>query len=250
MDTQAASNAKRDALIERIRKLQRMTTERGASESEAMTAAAFAARLITEHGVEQSELSLRMDAKSCIKDSLISINAKEACWQKIAVGVERLYGTICWLESKKEDLYELGFETEITSLVFYGFPLDVAASIATTAMISVALDTELASAKRKAKGWKQSFEIGFCERVNERLREMRARASEAFRNASKGALVVVKEQVVREEFDKLGQKLYRTRPQNTVKDQAGYAAGQAAGARVGLDSKISNSAGGAQRRLA
>lgn len=58
-----------------------------------------------------------------------------------------------------------------------------------------------------------------------------------------GALVVLKDQLVKEEFGKLGQKLHRVADRATVRDAAAYAAGQRAGDRVALDRQV-----GAERR--
>lgn len=225
----------RDKLIERVRKLSRMTAERGASESEAMQAAELVRRLCAEHNIGQDELSIRADAKSCVKDAYVSIRSKQPAWTRVCVGIERLYGTICWYETKQEDLLELGFDVETAYVVYYGFPVDVACSIATLAICAQALEGEIASRKFK-RGERESFELGMCARMNERIREMRGRGlAEA---KGQGALVVLKDQLVREEFGKLGQRLHRTAARATVRDAAAYAAGQRAGDRVALDRAV------------
>lgn len=234
------AKSKRDAAIERVRKLQAMTTARGASEAEAMMASARISALRTEYGIAESDLSIRADTNSCVKDALVSVASDEPGWRRVAINIEKLYGTICWLEQSEEDLFELGFKVKVTRILYYGFPLDVAASIATLALIGMALDSELTPERTRGKGrgYRGSFTEGFCNRVNARLHEMRVRSSKAFHDASKGALVVVKEQVVRSEFEKLGQKLYRSQHRAPAWDRAGYAAGQAAGGRVGLDAQV------------
>lgn len=236
----------RTALLERIRKLQRMTTDRGAGEHEALQAAAIAARLINEHQVSQSELQIRLDAKHCIKDALTYIGKDPAAWRRVAISIERLFGTICWVEQSKEDPFEMGFTVDVASVVYYGFPLDVAGSIATLAIIAQALDTGLESQGRVAKVKRESFEIGFCDRINERLKEMRQRSQNAFREASKGALVVLKDQLVREEFSKMGVKLRRSSRSHKTVDSEAYSKGRASGGIVGLDPRVS---GQEQRRL-
>lgn len=241
------SDPKRESLIERCRKLGRMTTERGATENEALAAAAALSRLVSEHSISQSELQVRADAQNCVKDALVSLRNKESGWSKVAINIERLYGTICWLDKKSEDVLGLGFETETTSVVFYGFPLDVAASICTLAIIGTALDTSLEALGRVRRDVRDSFEVGFCDRINERLREMRQQRSDAFRNASKGALVVLKDQLVKDEFAKTGQVLRRSRKDNPVRDQSAYAKGKAAGSAVALDPQVANNQ---RRRLA
>lgn len=231
--------ATRDDIIERIKKLQRLNTQRGATEAEALTAASLAQKLILEHNITQTELSIRVDAKNCIKDAFVSIRAKQPSWTRVAINIERLYGTICWMERKMEDVLDMGFEVETVQVVYYGFPVDVAGSIATLSIIALALETELEGLPRKTKSIaRKSFEIGFCDRINERLKEMRQRSSDAFRNASKGALVVLKEQLVQEEFNKLGVTLTRSKTSNTSIDANAYRAGRNAGNGCALDTRV------------
>lgn len=246
-EAERVAKAKREALIERIRKLQRMTTERGATEGEALQAAALAQRLIAEHNIAASELSIRADAKSCIKDAFTVIRSSKPGWTQLCIAIEKLYGTICWLERKDEDLLGLGFEVETFSAVYYGFPVDVAGSIATLAFCSIAIDTEIGNLpKRTKKLERESFELGMVQRLRERIKEMRSRAYQEAKGS--GALVVLKEQLVKEEFDKLGQKLYYQKIKDRKLDRASFVAGQRAGSGVALDSKISGQSQ-AQRRI-
>lgn len=244
MSTSEAA-ARRDALIERIRKLQRMTTERGASEGEALAAAAIAARLIAEHEVGMSELEVRADARNCIRDGYVCFRVAQPAWTRVAISIEKLYHTICWIERKHEDVLGLGFETEVLEIVYYGFPLDVAGSIATLAIVAQALEGELLRLpKRLGTLKRQSFELGFCDRVRERLREMRERSTAAH---ASGTLVLLKDQLVREEWEKLGMKLLRRAAPDREVDREAYAKGKLSGGAVALDTRIAAAGAGRLR---
>lgn len=224
----------RQRLIEKLRKLQRMTTERGASEAEAAHAAAMYHKLVLEHQIASSELEIRADAKNCIKDSYTVIRSKRAEWDTLAIGIEKLFGTICWMEQTREDLLGLGFEVETISIVYYGFPVDVAGSIATLSVCALAMEQAIAELPKRGlkKIERESFEIGMAKRIRERLSELRKISQNEIKG--QGALVVLKDQLVKDEFSKLGQKLYRSAVRERSIDGASYAKGYAAGNAVNI----------------
>lgn len=244
-DAQNEARAKREVLIERCRKLARMTTERGASEAEALAAASFLQRMVQEHGIAMSELEVRADAKNCVKDAYVCLRSSQPGWLQVCISIEKLYGTIVWVERSVEDVLGLGFEVESLSIVYYGFPVDVAGSIATLAICAQAVETELARLPRRAKKLeRESFELGMSHRLRDRIREMRVRSMNDFAAASKGALVVLKEKLVKEEFDKMGVRLNQATTADRKLDPKSYAAGQAAANGVALDSRVGQTTGG------
>lgn len=240
MTTEA--DTKRAAIIARAQKLRAMTTERGASEAEALAAIQALSRLVAEYNLSASELEIRADAKHCIKDALVSVRSAEGSWSKLGIGIEKLYGTICWLEEEQGDFLGLGFEIKSISIWYYGFPADVAGSITTLTLCSIAVDQALAEMpKRSGAAKRKSFELGMCDRLRERIREMRSRQTGPVQ--APGQLVLLKDKLVREEFGKLGIALHRAPSRDVARDQAAYAAGQARGGQVAIDRSI-----GAQRR--
>lgn len=246
-ETQAPQGKSRASIIERVKKLRQMTTERGASESEAMQAMALCEKLIAEFNIEQSELEIRADAKNCITDGLTSFRAKQEDWSKLAISIEKLYGTIAWMEWAEDDALDLGFPIKTISVKFYGFPLDVQGSITTLAICSTAIDTALAGLKRVGKGKKTSFELGMTQRLRERIKELRERRRGPVQ--APGALVLLKEQLVKQEFINAGIDVGNCKRYNIAdlpKDAAYYAAGKAAGDRVPLNEAVS---GQSQRRI-
>lgn len=227
---------KRLGIIERCKKLRAMTMERGASEQEALAAMVMLERLVAEYNIGVSELELRADAQHCITDGLVSLRSDQSDWRRLAISIERLYGTIAWLEEENSDLLGLGFNIKQIVLKFYGYPADVAGSIATLAICSTAIDTELAAAKIRGKRKQDSFELGMTDRLRERIKEMRLRRQGAA--LQPGALVVLKEKIVKEQFMEMGIELKRSREDRPAPDAGAYAAGRVAGSRVGIDQSV------------
>jgi hypothetical protein len=76
-------------ILEQIRKLLAMTTERGCSEAEAAAAAKFAARLMAKHGITQEKLG----AKSENEEHHFCFSRGEDTWQRlVAGGVSKKFG--------------------------------------------------------------------------------------------------------------------------------------------------------------
>jgi hypothetical protein len=76
-------------VLEQIRKLLAMTTERGCTESEAATAAKMAARLMAKHGITQEKLG----AKSENEEHHFCFSRGEDSWQRVvAGGVSKKFG--------------------------------------------------------------------------------------------------------------------------------------------------------------
>jgi Protein of unknown function (DUF2786) len=78
-----------EGVLEQIRKLLAMTTERGCSEQEAASAAKFAARLMAKHGITQEKLG----AKSENEEHKFCFSRGHDDWQRlVAGGVSKKFG--------------------------------------------------------------------------------------------------------------------------------------------------------------
>lgn len=227
----------REKIIAKIRKLAAMTKANGASESEALKAADMLAKLMAEHHVADTELSLKRDARGCLMGEFRVIDkAKRGVrpnWQKCGARVASLFSCQTYLSSSEEDILGLGFTVPIQIRKFYGFPEDVEAA---TVLMTI-IHTALISASEKQKKREQNdFELGFVDRINVRLQEMIDRKTAAKPTGT--SLIVLKDQLVTEEYAKylrandiwLG---YGAR-YGEGRNNAAYAAGSAAGSRVDL----------------
>src|SRR5712675_2366720 len=120
---------KRDSMIERVRKLSRMTIANGASETEATMAASKMAQLIAEYNIGQSELTIKVDAQNCVLDEFIDSSSRRTPWAECIGTISTLFGTRCYSTVRAEDLFDIGVTTDCFVARFYGFPTDVAAAI-------------------------------------------------------------------------------------------------------------------------
>lgn len=228
----AASNPARTALLARIRKLAAFTEANGATEAEASTAAAMIADLIARHNVTEDECSVREDTAGCLTDQFTELNASDD-WIALVPVIARVYHCRAWFAVRTEDPLGLGMVMRVRHVRYFGTALDAAAATATAAIVYTALQ----SAAKSFRGDRASFRAGMVARLEERLRELIP--PEQPRASTGTALMVLKDQLVTEEFAKLNLRL-RSRaacPSGTVRaNGAAFAAGAAAGSRADIAS--------------
>lgn len=223
----------RPELIERLRKLSKLTTQNGCTEHEANSALTKLMALMAEHGVAQSELHVREDVRGCIQDYFPDLSTKAQPWQYCVTTIAKLFTCRAWLSKGQEDVLDLGFEQEITFVKYFGTPTDVAACIALSSIICIAIRTESdlwSKGKRPNKNAVDSFEMGMVNRLNERLRAMTPPPP-----ISNGKdLVVLKSQLVNAEYAKLGLNLSKSHTRTSNLNAGAYHQGQSAASRVDL----------------
>lgn len=179
----------RDSIIDKIRKLRRMTEENGASETEALMAAAQIAKLIASYNIDESELRLRADAIGMVDDFYSMPGRVSHFHTLVARSIASFTHTKLRWRTVEEDTFGLGIVEPWVYVKFYGYPLDVEASIALSAICQTSIVTEserwekanpLPRIKTKRKSdleaqekdriaRKQSFFFGMCERLKERI---------------------------------------------------------------------------------
>ena len=141
-----------------------------------------------------------------------------------------MYGTRAWYGHRDEDTLGIGMTMRVTYCAFFGLASDVAACIATTSIIHTAIEGEAEKYKGRASA-RASFRAGMVARLNERLAEMARVPAPVTGNA----LVVLKNQLVTEEWAKLNMRLRAGTLSNAaVRDGAAFNAGRSAAGRVDL----------------
>lgn len=219
-----SSTVDRDALAARVRKLQKMTTENGCSETEASFAASRIAAIMAEHALTQDELSLKEDAAHCTQDEFIFWGKDFGDWRGLQGSIARLFGTKTWAGlSREEDELGLGFTTRVKPFIFFGLANDVTACIATMSICFSAVATTAEREKRK----RADFAAGMIARLAQRVDELQPKVQTGT------ALIVLKDQLVNEAFAQLGLKLRYTSNARAI-DPAAFARGFAAGAHVNI----------------
>lgn len=251
----------------KIKAMSEKTIENGCSEHEAMAAAAFVGRLLIQYNLSMEEIDVREEP--CITVArkrkgkrahpldytLVSLAAFCDCkvWTNTEfAGWSQRYDrkTRTWKRTAK--MARNGFS-------LFGHESDIALALYLYDVIEAALATELKGFKKSAvytdarvasrKSASVSFAHGYATRVSERLRAMKATrdkemeevvAAAASPAGSKTgtALIVLKGQIIEEEFDKLGVKLRTLSSSKSIRDDLAYYHGDAAGGRVNLNRPV------------
>lgn len=240
--SQMTTAPNREALAARVRKLSKMTTSNGCSETEAAFASAKIAAIMAEHALTQDELSLKEDAAHCLQDEFIIWGQEYGDWWRLQQSIARLFDCKCWgMKVHIEEIPELGIGHPVRPFVFYGMPYDVAASIATMSICYSAVSTA-ALAERKNRA---DFGLGMVMRLCNRIDELKPKQQTG------SALIVLKDQLVTEAFAKTGIKLRHRLAHDRPVDQTAYRKGFAAGAHVDIHGgRNATASAPAQRRLA
>lgn len=219
------SSINREALAERVRKLQKMTTANGCSEAEAAFAAQRIAAIMAEHALTQDELSIREDAAHCIQDEFLIFGRDHGDWWRLQQSVARLFDCKCWgMRVRLEEMPDLGISHPVKPFVFYGMPYDVTACISVMGICYSAVATTM----EKQRGNRQDFAIGMVARLCQRIDEMKPK-----RETGRG-LIVLKGQLVDAAFAQEGIRLRKVTANARRVDAAAYAKGFAAGAHVDI----------------
>jgi Protein of unknown function (DUF2786) len=241
------------AILRRIRALAAKTVENGCTEEEAFAAAALLAKLVDKYGFSPDDINEPAEKLTEAKIRTGQARAKE--WFAMAVA------NYCDCE-----VFLRRIDTNNKELVFFGMETDILMCNYVMSILERANETGfkhyLMQQKLNASyGVKKSqkeiyhdrkaFDAGMANRVNARLKEMKAARNSAVDETTGktgGALVVVKNAAVTQEFA----KRYRTKPRNTRtrvnNSGAAYAAGQRQGDSVSINRGVGG--GAAQMRLA
>lgn len=207
MNTTQRVDPAREAIIERIRKLAKMTTANGCSENEAAFAAKKLEELTREYNVTQDETALRLDADGQIEDIfVVPVGNEGTNWTRYVGIYWELYTVKHYFSFSDEDALDLGFKIPCVTIHFFGYPVDVAAALATTQIVQLAMKDSVRKYKKNISAKeKTAFQDGFATRIRERLQEIINMRKYAQLNVPSGTgtgLVVLKNQLVTEDFAK------------------------------------------------
>ncbi len=230
----AENTARRERAKRLIRELQSRTTENGCTEAEAMEAARKIGELLEANDLDITEIGVREDTAQCRKEH---VYAADPYTGVLISGIKHFCNLVAYVET--------GAPGHAAKYVLFGVPHDLEMGMYLYEVCAEAMEHDWAkymdrhgySMKKRA-----SFRQGFASRVYDRLMEMK-RERDA-RNASQSReLVVLKDQLVKQEFGKLGIRLGRAARQR-VADHGAYMQGQAAGAKVNLGRPLGGGFGG------
>jgi hypothetical protein len=249
---------------EKIRALNAKTVANGCTEEEALSALNMVGKLLEQYNLSIDEVSLKEDGCVCIA---IDIGARRSNpITHVIVGIAELTGTTTWQGwfmgksaeacGVKDWHYPSNpnrLKNENKHMFFFGTPTDVEAARHLWNVIIAAEATEVEAYKRSPayvnfyrnrRSLLSSFSYGMSHRLNERLHglavesrktvqeeEEARRATQAIPTGT--SLIVLKKQLVEQEWKKTGIKLSGGTSAGASNGDA-YHAGAAAGGRVNL----------------
>lgn len=222
-----------------IRALQERTTDRGCTEAEAMDAAIKIGQLMEEHDLEMGEIGMKEEAKGAKNDRLFATDDHAGV---LITGIKNFCSLIAYRDTN--------YRGHATCYVIFGMPQDLEIAKYLYEICCEAMETGWAkfmesdgySMKKRA-----SFRMGFASRVYHRLKDMKEERDQRTYVKTGTALVVVKDAIVKSEFDKLGIKLRKGVSQGEAADMNAYSKGAMAGQRMNLNNPLTDEAQRAQR---
>lgn len=261
MQTQNTELAKVKA---RIRALANKTTENGCSEHEAMSAMSMVGQLLTQYNLTMDEIDVRDSICVTIK---IPVDRQrrhpiDGCITPLA----NLFGAKCWFSKE----YHPQTYKKMVAYAFFGYEQDMELIKYLYDVIWKAMETESANFKltdvyknaHPKKSAYVSFQHGMSYRVASRLRVLKAENDRILREAEERAkanraqsdvvldlgsvdpsnpiksgmaLVVLKGQLIEQEFKKTGPKLRKHTSTTVIRNGSAYSSGHQAGDRVNLN---------------
>ena len=236
-----------DSIAAKIRALLAKTVENGASEAEAMMAMAKASQLMTKYGLSITDVELR--AEKCVTNSINSGQKNRGGMARIAVRLAQFCNCKVWSEQRRDENGKI-----VSYHQFFGLESDTQIAQYFYDMIKAVMEAETARFKKTAiyddaqyhSGGRRrataSFISGFARRINERLQDMIDERDGEYRSTGSD-LIVVKNQIVTEEFAKLKLRLTSASSSRTRLNGEAYGAGKAAGERVGFNAGVGASRG-------
>lgn len=228
----------REKLLAKARALMAKTMENGCSEAEAMSALAKARGMIDAYEISDAELQLTKEEKAVFADSTSKLD-KHGIRNGMAVAIARFTGCEVWRNAKG-------------GLTFCGLRSDADFAHWLVESLAQCGQSELASYLASGSATVgnrrlliNGFVAGFVSRVSARINAMADESEAASRVKSNGtALVVVKENAVKDALASRGIKLRKGRRSSRRMDYGSYNAGRAAGERASFGRPIGGNASG------
>jgi hypothetical protein len=224
-----------DSILRKLRALMAKTVENGCSEAEAKMAAEAVDRLMGEYDVQLDDLTVR--STKCDTRRIVTHSPRGPIRDTI-MAIARFTDTKTWIVSngKTEDFEFFGMEPD----------LDVAEYLLWLFKRSIDRETinfpmgnreYMKMDKQRRTEARISFGCGMAQRLAERLTELKSKRDWTTEHTTGTSLIVLKGQLVTEEYAKLGMKLGKTVGLKVL-DGAAYAKGREAGDKVAINQSV------------
>jgi len=234
--------ADRNSIIEKIKALLAKTKENGCTEEEELSALAMARAWIDAHEITDDELQLSREEKAILHDES-EADARDTHKIKwlLCSGVGRYCNVQIFRGHSKAGLTFVGFKSDIDNATWL---LDHLSDFVHDKLFEFLLDC-LAPEGKERKQEIRGFVIGCTARISARLIEM-CDQSETERTTNHNALVVIKDQAIKDLLKAEGICLRSSRSSAAFSDDA-RRAGRSAGDRASFGRPVSGA--GATLRL-
>ena len=218
------------SIASRVRALLAKTTEAGATEAEALAAAAKARELMDRYSLSLTDAEVASEGTSTTSQGASSPQ-QFFVWRALAVRIARYCDCEVWASSqtKKVNFFGLASDSQ-----FAGFLLSSLSGFIQRSAVEWSLENV---------GSHDDFVVGAIERVKERLASMTASRNVT---ASDGrSLIVIKSAIVTREFEKLGLNLRSyANKRRVIHDNSAQSAGREAGDRASFSRPLSSQGAG------
>lgn len=230
-------NKARERAKRLIRELQNRTEDRGFTEAEALQAAAQLGELLEKYDLNIDEIGVKEDAAKCKKNLIFAPD-------DAAGSMVNAIGKYCNLISYHETGGTMKY-------VLFGTPHDLEIGLYLYEMLAESIERGWSDYMEAGNPYsmkaRMSFRAGFANRIWTRLMTMKEERDARNRAQTGMALMVLKDQLVTEEFKKqLGIKLVKSAGRQ-VADASAYYAGQRSGSRANLNNPLGNPSGSGDR---
>lgn len=242
-------NTELASIKNKIKAMSLRTVENGCTEHEAMAAMAMVGRLLAQYNLTMSEIDVREQV--CTTVYIPTDRANQHPVSGCLTALSKFLDLKVWISSKRER--EGSKSVKRVSYAFFGQQQDLDMVQYLYNMIKGAIDNETERFKNSEqyrynstsrKTLSVSFQRGMVSRIAQRLYQMKkendADVHQAAGSTSR-ALIVLKGQLVDEEFKKLNMKLKTAYATARTTNANAYYAGQAAGNKVNLSRPLGNS---------
>jgi hypothetical protein len=222
----------RDKLLDKIRALLSKTIENGCTHEEAMAALAKAQSMMDAYEVSDEELRLTKAEKAAIFREPRGTKDRHEIKSRLAVGVAAFCDCRVWRDSDGTLVF-CGLRPDAQ---FATWLLDHLAAFVQSELADY-LMTDLSPGQGSRRKVITGFVLGCAGKVTARLRELKEQSQP--RTNNNRALVVVKDQAVRERMAELRVNLTRARNSSRACDSGAFAAGRMAGDRATFGRPVS-----------
>jgi len=233
----------RQQIAARIRALFSKTVSQGATEHESAAAAAKAKELLDKYQMEMSELDLEEEGTEHYYSP--KENHKRGHYEirsRLCQAIAEFSETKTWLTSGAVVFFGLKSDTDFASWLLDSLELFVKKE-ADRFKLGNLVDNLADTGEFYCPPLQEmnAFRAGCIDKIKERLRLEAAKRKEHLRTESKNGIIVLKNQIVTREYNKLGLRLGSYHPKGSYSGSRAYSAGQAAGGKASFGRPVNGS---------